>query len=175
MDRLAFISDDRYISEETRGDVKEAVEKHFPNLPLELLSTTSTCQQKCFWTPCAAIRQTPELFIIPGLSRIIKKIIIIFLIIFRRLSPILRPLPCSLLSSEDLSNNTFAGGYYVSAESFGDSLLEIIDRVLHGEQAEDIPDKYRREGECLPLLSGAGILQYSLSPLSRTSCLCQRT
>ncbi len=40
MDRLAFISDDRYISEETRGDVKEAVEKHFPNLPLELLSTT---------------------------------------------------------------------------------------------------------------------------------------
>jgi len=41
-----------------------------------------------------------------------------------------------LLSSEDLSNNTFAGGYYVSAESFGDSLLEIIDRVLHGEQAE---------------------------------------
>jgi hypothetical protein len=44
-----------------------------------------------------------------------------------------------LLSSEDLSNNTFAGGYYVSAESFGDSLLEIIDRVLHGEQAEDIP------------------------------------
>lgn len=30
MDRLAFISDDRYISEETRGDVKEAVEKHFP-------------------------------------------------------------------------------------------------------------------------------------------------
>ena len=56
MDRLAFISDDRYISEETRGDVKEAVD---------------------------------------GLSRIIKKIIIIFLIIFRRLSPILRPLPCS--------------------------------------------------------------------------------
>lgn len=40
MDRLAFISDDRYISEETRRDVAEAVEEHFPNLPLELLSTT---------------------------------------------------------------------------------------------------------------------------------------
>ena len=29
MQRLAFISDDRYISEETRRDVKEAVEEKF--------------------------------------------------------------------------------------------------------------------------------------------------
>lgn len=40
MERLAFISDDRYISEETRRDVKEAVEENFPDLRLELLSTT---------------------------------------------------------------------------------------------------------------------------------------
>ena len=40
MERLAFISDDRYISEETRGDVKEAVEENFPDLNLDLLSTT---------------------------------------------------------------------------------------------------------------------------------------
>lgn len=40
MQRLAFISDDRYISEETRRDVKEAVEENFPDLRLDLLSTT---------------------------------------------------------------------------------------------------------------------------------------
>ena len=40
MKRLAFISDDRYISEETRCDMKEVVTKYFPDLPLELLSTT---------------------------------------------------------------------------------------------------------------------------------------
>ena len=106
MDRLAFISDDRYISEETRGDVKEAVEKHFPNLPLELLS------------------------------------------------------------SEDLSNKTFAGGYYVSAESFGDSLLEIIDRVLHGEQAEDISESIGGKASaylCYPVLESYNI-PYHLYP-----------
>ena len=40
MQRLSIISDDRYISEETRRDVKEAVEENFPDLRLDLLSTT---------------------------------------------------------------------------------------------------------------------------------------
>lgn len=48
------------------------------------------------------------------------------------------PSPLFLLSPEDLSNNTFAGGYYVSTESFCKSLLEILGRVLDGEQARDI-------------------------------------
>ena len=44
-----------------------------------------------------------------------------------------------MLAPEDLSNNTFAGGYYVSVESFGDSLLQLIHRVLEGEFPRDIP------------------------------------
>lgn len=47
--------------------------------------------------------------------------------------------PLFLLAPEDLSNNTFAGGYYVSVESFGDSLLQLIHRVLEGEFPRDIP------------------------------------
>lgn len=71
-----------------------------------------------------------------------------------------------LLSSEDLSNNTFAGGYYVSAESFGDSLLEIIDRVLHGEQAEDISESIGGKASaylCYPVLESYNI-PYHLYP-----------
>lgn len=56
------------------------------------------------------------------------------------------PSPLFLLSPEDLSNNTFAGGYYVSTESFCKSLLEILGRVLDGEQARDIPGGAGGEG-----------------------------
>lgn len=37
--RIAFISDDRYISIVTRQSLQEIIEKDFPNLELELLSS----------------------------------------------------------------------------------------------------------------------------------------
>lgn len=94
MDRLAFISDDRYISEETRGDVKEAVEKHFPNLPLELLSTTHLSTEMLLDT-LRSYKANTGIIYYSWFESHNKEVIIIFLIIFRRLSPILRPLPCS--------------------------------------------------------------------------------
>ena len=78
-------------------------------------------------------------FIIPGSRLITRMITIICSIIFRRLLLASYIPPLFLLAPEDLSNNTFAGGYYVSVESFGDSLLQLIHRVLEGEFPRDIP------------------------------------
>lgn len=83
MERLAFISDDRYISEETRGDVKEAVEENFPDLNLIYFPPLNYLQ-KCCWILYVVINRIRESFIILGLSRITKMIITIFLIIFRK-------------------------------------------------------------------------------------------
>ena len=145
MDRLAFISDDRYISEETRGDVKEAVEKHFPNLPLELLSTTHLSTEMLLDTLRSYKANTGIIYYSwfeshnkednNYLFDHIQEVIVNF-----------TPSPLFLLSPEDLSNNTFAGGYYVSTESFCKSLLEILGRVLDGEQARDIPGGAGGEG-----------------------------
>ena len=65
-----------------------------------------------------------------------------------------------MLSPENLSNNTFAGGYYVSTESFCDSLLEILNRILNGEQARNIPGGVGGEGNsylCYPVLKSYNI------------------
>ena len=145
MERLAFISDDRYISEETRGDVKEAVEENFPDLNLDLLSTTQLSTEmlldtlRCYkpntgiiyysWFESHNKNDNNYLF------DHIQEVIVNF-----------TPSPLFLLSPEDLSNNTFAGGYYVSTESFCKSLLEILGRVLDGEQARDIPGGAGGEG-----------------------------
>jgi len=159
MKRLAFISDDRYISEETRGDVQEAVEKNFPGLRLELLSTTQLSTEMLLDTlhsykPNTGIiyyswfeshNENDNNYLFDHIQEIITNF---------------TPSPLFLLSPENLSNSTFAGGYYVSTESFSDSLLEVLDRILNGEQARNIPSGVGGEGNaylCYPVLKSYNI------------------
>ncbi len=159
MQRLAFISDDRYISEETRRDVKEAVEEHFPDLRLDLLSTTQLSTEMLLDTlhsykPNTGIiyyswfeshNENDNNYLFDHIQEIITNF---------------TPSPLFLLSPENLSNNTFAGGYYVSTESFCDSLLEILNRILNGEQARNIPGGVGGEGNsylCYPVLKSYNI------------------
>ncbi|QIU94736.1 sensor histidine kinase [Bacteroides faecium] len=162
MERVAFISDDRYISEETRRDVKEAVEKNFPDLQLDLLSTTHLSTEMLLDTlrsykPNTGIiyyswfeshNENDNNYLFDHIQEIITNFI---------------PSPLFLLSPEDLSNNTYAGGYYVSTESFCDSLLETLERILNGEQARNIPGRVGGEGSaylCYPVLKSYNIPSY---------------
>lgn len=145
MKRLALISDDRYISEETRGDVKEAVEKNFPDLQLELLSTTHLSTEMLLDTlrsyePNTGIiyyswfeshNENDNNYLFDHIQEIITNF---------------SPSPLFLLSPEDLSDNTYAGGYYVSTESFCDAVLENLELILNGEQARNIPGKVGGKG-----------------------------
>lgn len=159
MERLAFISDDRYISEETRGDVREAVEKNFPDLQLELLSTTHMSTEMLLDTlrsykPNTGIiyyswfeshNENDNNYLFDHIQEIITNF---------------TPSPLFLLSPEDLSNNTYAGGYYVSTESFCDVLLETLERILNGEQARNIPGRVGGEASaylCYPVLKSYNI------------------
>ena len=162
MDRLAFISDDRYISEETRGDVKEAVEKHFPNLPLELLSTIHLSTEMLLDTLRSYKANTGIIYYSWFESHNKEDNNYLFDHIQDVISNF-TPSPLFLLSSEDLSNNTFAGGYYVSAESFGQSLLEILYRILDGERARNIPETTGGKENaylCYPVLEEHNIPSY---------------
>lgn len=117
MERLAFISDDRYISEETRRDVKEAVEENFPDLRLELLSTTQLSTEMLldtlrsyksntgiiYYSWFESHNENDNNYLFDHIQEIITNF---------------TPSPLFLLSHEDLSNNTFAGGYYVSGRIF---------------------------------------------------------
>ena len=84
MQRLAFISDDRYISEETRRDVKEAVEENF-RIYVWICFLPLNYRQKCCWIPCIVINLIQGLFTIPGLSPIMKMITTTFSITYRKL------------------------------------------------------------------------------------------
>ena len=137
MKRLAFISDDRYISEAVRGDVEQAMTGSFPELAFEQLSTRNISTEMLLDTLKSYDKTTGLIYswfethnqddnnyLFDHIQEIITRFV---------------HSPLFLLAPEDLSNNTFAGGYYVSVESFGDSLLQLIHRVLEGEFPRDIP------------------------------------
>lgn len=138
MKRLAFISDDRYISEAVRGDVEQAMTGSFPELAFEQLSTRNISTEMLldtlksydkttgliYYSWLETHNQDDNNYLFDHIQEIITRFV---------------HSPLFLLAPEDLSNNTFAGGYYVSVESFGDSLLQLIHRVLEGEFPRDIP------------------------------------
>ena len=137
MKRLAFISDDRYISEAVRGDVEQAMTGSFPELAFEQLSTRNISTEMLldtlksydkttgliYYSWFETHNQDDNNYLFDHIQEIITRFV---------------HSPLFLLAPEDLSNNTFAGGYYVSVESFGDSLLQLIHRVLEGEFPRDI-------------------------------------
>lgn len=138
MKRLAFISDDEYISEAVRGDVEQAMTGSFPELAFEQLSTRNISTEMLldtlksydkttgliYYSWFETHNQDDNNYLFDHIQEIITRFV---------------HSPLFLLAPEDLSNNTFAGGYYVSVESFGDSLLQLIHRVLEGEFPRDIP------------------------------------
>ena len=138
MKRLAFISDDRYISEAVRGDVEQAMTGSFPELAFEQLSTRNISTEMLldtlksydkttgliYYSWFETHNQDDNNYLFDHIQEIITRFV---------------HSPLFLLAPEDLSNNTFAGVYYVSVESFGDSLLQLIHRVLEGEFPRDIP------------------------------------
>lgn len=138
MKRLAFISDDRYISGAVRGDVEQAMTGSFPELAFEQLSTRNISTEMLldtlksydkttgliYYSWFETHNQDDNNYLFDHIQEIITRFV---------------HSPLFLLAPEDLSNNTFAGGYYVSVESFGDSLLQLIHRVLEGEFPRDIP------------------------------------
>lgn len=162
LERLAFISDDRYISEEARCDVKAAVAKDFSTLSLDMLSTTVLTSEKLLDTlrtykPNTGIiyyswfeshNKSDNNYLFDHMQEIITNF---------------TPSPLFLLNPEDLSNNTFAGGCFTSVESFGDSMLEVLERILNGEQARNIPESVGGNKDaylCYPVLEAYNIPTY---------------
>ena len=138
MKRLAFISDDRYISEAVRGDVEQAMTGSFPELAFEQLSTRNISTEMLLDTLKSYDKTTGLIYYSWFATRNQDDNNYLFDHIQESITRFVHS-PLFLLAPEDLSNNTFAGGYYVSVESFGDSLLQLIHRVLEGEFPRDIP------------------------------------
>lgn len=138
MKSIAFISDDRYISEVIRSDVESTVKNFFPELDLQQLSTNQVTTEMLLDTLRSYDRSTGLIYYswFESHNRTDNNYL------FDHIQEIIHGFahtPLFLLTTEDLTKSTFAGGHYITSDSFAKSLLAVIYRVLGGESAGDIP------------------------------------
>lgn len=136
--KIAFISDERYISEVTRQTLQEVIRTEFPNLTLELLSSAQLSTEELLDTLSTYNRRTGVIYYSwfrqygnkNGfyLSDHIKKILPTFL-----------EAPVYTLVDFNLRENLFAGGHYISIQDFTDNVMVVVDRIQSGEKASSIP------------------------------------
>lgn len=138
MKSLAFISDDRYISEVIRSDVESTVANFFPDLELQQLSTTRITTEMLLDTLRSYDRSTGLIYYSWFESHNRSDNNYLFDHIQEVIHGFARS-PMFLLTAEDLTKNTFAGGHYVTSASYSKSLLALIHRVLGGEAPRNIP------------------------------------
>lgn len=136
--KIAFISDNRYISVVTRQSIQKVIDRDFPHLTLELLSSDRLSSEQLLDTLSTYDKTTGVIYYswlrqygnknTPYLSDHIKKILPNFL-----------EVPVYTLADLDLKENRFAGGHYISIKDFTDTTISVMDRILSGEKASSIP------------------------------------
>lgn len=159
MNRIAFISDDRYISEMVREDVQHTVENFFPELKLDQLATMNVSTEMLLDTLHNYDHTTGLIYYSWFESHNKEDNNYLFDHIQEIICTFVHS-PLFLLADENLSNNTFAGGYYVTSESFVNSILSVLHRILKGEEAHDIPSSEGGTASanlCYPVLLSHGI------------------
>lgn len=136
--RVAFISDDRYISVVTRQSIEAVMQKDFPELKLELLSSAQITTEELLDTLTVYDKTTGVIYYAwlrqygnkqnYYLSDHLKKILPTFL-----------KVPVFTLADLNLQENLYAGGHYISVQDFTATVMSIISRIMKGEPASSIP------------------------------------
>ena len=135
--KIALISDDRYISAMVREEVCGVLEKDFPELKLDLLTSIDISTEKLLDTLMGYSREVGIIYNswFVGkkqseshyLSDNLQKIIYGFV-----------DAPVFTLTEMDMETGAFAGGYFISASTFGKVAVQTIRQILDGVPARNV-------------------------------------
>ena len=135
--KIALISDDRYISAMVREEVCGVLEKDFPELKLDLLTSIDISTEKLLDTLMGYSREVGIIYNswFVGkkqseshyLSDNLQKIIYGFV-----------DAPVFTLTETDMETGAFAGGYFISASTFGKVAVQTIRQILDGVPARNV-------------------------------------
>ncbi|WP_099291597.1 PAS domain-containing protein [Butyricimonas sp. Marseille-P3923] len=138
MNKVAFISDGRYISSMIRKEVCQVINESFPYLQLELLSSQEITTENLldslmlydervgviYYSWFMGRQQGDNRYLGDNLQRIIYGF---------------SKSPVFTLSEMDMNTGTFAGGYFISSSEFGQTVVAAVKEILSGKAARDIP------------------------------------
>ena len=135
--KIALISDDRYISAMVREEVCGVLEKDFPELKLDLLTSIDISTEKLLDTLMGYSRdvgiiynswfvgkkQSESHYLSDNLQKIIYGFV---------------DAPVFTLTEMDMETGAFAGGYFISASTFGKVAVQTIRQILDGVPARNV-------------------------------------
>lgn len=138
MNKVAFISDGRYISSMIRKEVRQVINESFPYLQLDLLSSQEITTENLldslmlydervgviYYSWFMGRQQGDNRYLGDNLQRIIYGF---------------SKSPVFTLSEMDMNSGTFAGGYFISSSEFGQTVVAAVKEILSGKAARDIP------------------------------------
>lgn len=140
LNKIAFISDERYISTMIRQEVKQVMKESFPFLQLDELCTLDLKTESLldslmlydnhvgviYYSWFLGRKQGENSYLGDNIQRIIYGF---------------SKSPVFTLSEMDMDVGNFAGGYFISSSDFGKSLIVTIQEILDGKAARDIPEQ----------------------------------
>lgn len=138
MNKVAFISDDRYISNMARREVIQVLRENYPDIQLDLLTTPEITTEKLldtlmiydhrvgivYYSWFMGRKQQESRYLGDNLQRLIYGF---------------AKTPIFTLSEMDINSGSFAGGYFIPIKEFGNTIVKIINKILAGKQAREIP------------------------------------
>lgn len=138
MRRLAFISDDRYISQCMRDDLQFVMRKYYPDIELALLTESEMETEQLMDTLSTYGVTTGILFYSWMKTAEEQQSSYVDRHFYRNLF-VSTLSPVYAAHDFGTTQTGFAGGYYISVKEFTASCIALIDRVVAGERASSIP------------------------------------
>ena len=159
MNKLAFISDDRYISMIARKDVEKTLKEDYPDLILEHLCTNDITTSQLFDTLSTYDKNVGILFYSWFVPLDKDSVSYLESNAWKVMSGFTRN-PIFTLADMDLARGHYAGGYYVSTDDFVENFINIFDSIRAGTPASAIP--YQIVGKPRTYLSYVSLQWYRI-------------
>lgn len=138
MNKIAFISDQRYISLFTRIELKDTLDTYFPDIKLQkltspqldtqdLLDTLSTEKKHTgliYYSWFVPMRKSIDTYLDDNIQTIVSAF---------------SKAPVFTLTDLNPETGSFAGGHYINVRSLAETCIDVLYRILNGEQPRDMP------------------------------------
>lgn len=161
LNKIAFIHDQRYAGVRNKEAVQEIVEKNFPQIQFESLSTETLTTEQLLDVLSSFDNSTGLIYNSwyrmkedndnNYLSDNVQKMTNSFS------NP-----PVFIIQDFQMESGNFAGGYYISSESYHEAVAQTLQEVLNGKAPQDIPPPQITTGKLY--LNYQHLLQHNINP-----------
>lgn len=161
LNKIAFIHDQRYAGVRNRDAVREAVEKYYPKIQFESLSTETLTTEQLLDVLSSLDYRTGLIYNSwyrmkedndnNYLSDNVQKMTNSFSV----------P-PVFIIQDFPMESGNFAGGYYIPSQAYQEAVEQTLQQVLNGKEPHDIPPPQITTAKLF--LNYQHLLQHNISP-----------